>query len=55
MALTKFRNKNLKWLYDTGHSAKINPDHHQTLLLILDFLNAIGQIADCRGQFGFHS
>jgi proteic killer suppression protein len=54
MAISRFRNKNLKLLYDTGHSSKINPDHHPTLLLILDFLNAIGNISDCRGQFGFH-
>lgn len=54
MAITTFRNKNLKWLFDTGHCFKINPDHHHTLLLILDFLNAIGHISDCRSQFGFH-
>ena len=54
MSLTRFRNKNLKWLFNTGHCSKINPDHHSTLLLVFDFLNSIGDISDCRGQFGFH-
>ncbi|MGM0682455.1 MAG: type II toxin-antitoxin system RelE/ParE family toxin [Thermodesulfobacteriota bacterium] len=54
MVLAVFRNKDPKQLYNTGHSAKLNPDHQEKILLILDFLNAIGDITDCRGQFGFH-
>ncbi len=54
MAIFGFRDKNLEQLYNTGHSAKINPDHHDKILMILDFLAAIGDISDCWGHYGFH-
>lgn len=54
MAITGFKDKGLRELFDTGRSAKINPDHHDKILLILDLLNAIGDISDCYGHYEFH-
>lgn len=54
MAISSFKDKGLAELFNTGRSAKINPDHHHKVLLILDFLDAIGDISDCFGHFEFH-
>ncbi len=54
MAIRGFKDKRLKELFDTGRSAKIKPAHRNKILLILDFLNAIGDISDCYGHFEFH-
>ena len=54
MAITGFKDKRLREFFDTGRSAKINPAHRDKISLVLDFLNAIGNISDCQGQFEFH-
>lgn len=54
MAISGFKDKGLKELFNTGRTAKIKADHQDKILLILDFLNAIGDISDCYGQFEFH-
>lgn len=54
MAITSFKDKELEKLFNTGQSAKINPDHQRKVLLILDFLDAMGDISDCFGHFKFH-
>ncbi len=54
MAIAGFKDKGLRELFDTGQSAKINPAQHTRILLILDFLNAIGDVSDCFGHHGFH-
>lgn len=54
MAIAGFKDKGLRELFDTGRSAKIDPGHHARILLILDFLNAIGDVSDCFGHHGFH-
>ncbi len=54
MAIRGFKDKRLREFFDTGWSAKINPDHRDKISLILDFLNAMGDISDCHGHFEFH-
>lgn len=49
-----FRHKGLKEVFDTGRTAKIKKRHHEKICLILDFLNAVGDVSDCWGQFAFH-
>lgn len=55
MAIVKLKHKGLSEIFDTGRSAKIGSQYHEKVLMILDFLNAIGNITDCQGQFEFHS
>ncbi len=54
MAIAGFKDKRLAELFNAGQSANINPDHHDKVLLVLDFLNAIGDTSDCFGHYGFH-
>jgi len=54
MAIVKFKHKGLKEIFNLGKTARITKSHHELISLILDFLNAIGNLSDCAGQFGFH-
>jgi len=54
VAIRGFKDKRLREFFDTGWRAKINPDHRDKISLILDFLNAMGDISDCHGHFEFH-
>ncbi|MBI1729665.1 type II toxin-antitoxin system RelE/ParE family toxin [Candidatus Acetothermia bacterium] len=38
-----------------GKTSKIKRAHHKKICEILDFLNAIGELSDCNGQFDSHS
>lgn len=54
MAILKFKHKGLKEIFNVGKTAKITKSHHEKISLVLDFVNAIGDISDCAGQFDFH-
>lgn len=41
-------------MFSSGKTRKITKGHHAKILLILDFLNAIGDISDCYGHYEFH-
>ena len=55
MAITSFNHKGLVELFNTGRSAKINRRHHEVIIMILDHLDAIVSLSDCRGVRGFHA
>jgi len=54
VAILKFKHKGLKEIFNAGKTAKITKSHHARISMILDFLNAVGDISDCAGQFEFH-
>jgi len=54
VAIIRFKHKGLRELFNTGRTAKISDQHHEKAMLILDFLNSIGDISDCAGQYEFH-
>jgi|TARA_B100001964_G_scaffold222240_1_gene266989 proteic killer suppression protein len=54
MAITGIKNKGLKELFTKGTTAKIELQYHANCLLILSFLDAIGDISDCQGVKDFH-
>jgi proteic killer suppression protein len=55
MPITGIKHKGLKELFVKGTTAKINVQYHANCLMILSFLDAIGDIMDCEGVKNFHS
>jgi proteic killer suppression protein len=54
MAISGFRHKGLKQLFEEGKSAKIGKRYAAKALVILDYLDAIAAIEDCKGVQDFH-
>ena len=55
MAIESFRHKGLQELFEDGRSAKVGADMRGRAIKILDHLDAITSLDDCRGVRGFHS
>ncbi|OGF52640.1 MAG: hypothetical protein A2Z21_05070 [Candidatus Fraserbacteria bacterium RBG_16_55_9] len=54
VAIRGFKDKGLRELFNHGRTGKIARSHYAKSLMILDFLNAMGDISDCYGRFEFH-
>lgn len=54
MAIVKIRHKGLRDLFVSGVTGAINRQYHANALLILDHLDAITSLDDCKGVKDFH-
>jgi proteic killer suppression protein len=54
MAITRIRHKGLRELFETGVTAKVDAKLQANALLILDHLDAVVGLEDCRGVKDFH-
>jgi proteic killer suppression protein len=54
MAIKSFKHKSLEELFVKGSTAKIGKQHHRKARRILDHLNGIADLNDCRGVCDFH-
>lgn len=54
MAITTFKHKGLKQLFETGKSGKVAPNLQANSLKILDMLHAMTDLRDIAGTKNFH-
>ena len=55
MGIRNFRHKGLREIFEDGRSSRLGKNFHKNALLILDHLNAISNLDDCKGVKGLHS
>ena len=54
LAIENFRHKGLEDLFHNGKSAKVRQSQQKMALRIMDYLNQIVSLNDCRGYRDFH-
>lgn len=54
MPIISIGHKGLRELFETGSSGKVDKSLRQNALYILDFLDGMAGLADCRGVKDFH-
>ena len=55
MAIWSFSHKGAEELFAVGASRRIAKPQWRRITLILDFLDGIADLKDCRGVMGFHA
>jgi toxin HigB-1 len=54
MAIKKFKHKGLKKLFEDGRGGGIGAKYQSNAKLIMDFLDRVKTLADCKGVKDFH-